>query len=80
MDIESFIIHIKEKDIYKDISEDFEKRFNTPNYEVDRPLPIWKNQKAVRSMKDKSGEQVMKKIGWIMSRNLQLFKWQWWWM
>lgn len=40
MDIESFIIHIKAKDIYKDISEDFEKRFNTPNYEVDRPLPI----------------------------------------
>ena len=62
MDIESFIIHIKAKDIYKDISEDFEKRFKTSNYEVDRLLPIGKNQKSVRYMKDKLGEQIMKKL------------------
>ena len=34
------------EDIYKDISEDVEKRFDTSNYEVDRPLPIRKNEKV----------------------------------
>ena len=34
------------EDIYKDISEDVEKRFDTSNYEVDRPLPIRKNKKV----------------------------------
>ena len=39
MDIESFIIYIKTYDIYKDIEEDVETRFDTSNYELDRPLP-----------------------------------------
>ena len=42
MDTDSFIAHIKTEYIYKVISKDAEKRFDTPNYEVDRPLPIGK--------------------------------------
>ena len=38
MDIDSFIIHIKTEDRYKDITNDVEKRFDTSNYEVNRPL------------------------------------------
>ena len=39
MDTDSFIIHNKTKDFYKDIADDVKKRFDTSNYEVDRPLP-----------------------------------------
>ena len=53
MDTNSFIAYVKTDDIYKDIAEDVEKRFNTLNYEIDRPLPKGKNKKVVGLMKDK---------------------------
>ena len=40
MDINSFIVYIKTDDIYKDIGEDVETRFDTSNYELDRLLPM----------------------------------------
>ena len=33
MNTDSFIMHIKTEDFYKDIADDVEKRFNTSNYE-----------------------------------------------
>ena len=45
MDTDSFIMHIKAEDFYKDIANDVEKRFDTSNYEVDRPLPTGKIKK-----------------------------------
>ena len=39
VDTDSFIIYIKTDDIYKDIAKDVENRFDTSNYELDRPLP-----------------------------------------
>ena len=47
MDTDSFIMNIKTKDFYKDISDDVEKRFDTSNYEVDRPLSTGKNKKVI---------------------------------
>ena len=41
----SFIIYIKADDIYMDSTEDVENRFDTSNYELDRPLPKEKNKK-----------------------------------
>ena len=39
MDIDIFIVHIKiEEDIYVDIATDFEIRFETSNYKLERPL------------------------------------------
>ena len=35
MDTDSFIVYIKTDDIYKDIAEDVETRFNTSDYELD---------------------------------------------
>ena len=34
-----FIVYIKADDIYKDIADDVETRFDNSNYELDRPLP-----------------------------------------
>ena len=45
MDTTSFIVYVKTDDIYKDIAEDFETRFYTSNFEIDRPLPKEKNKK-----------------------------------
>ena len=42
MDTDSFIMNIKTNDFYKDISNDVENRFDTSNYEVNRPLPTEK--------------------------------------
>ena len=44
MDTDSFKMHIKTQYFYKDIANDVEKRFDTSNYEVSRPLPIEKNK------------------------------------
>ena len=41
-DTDSFIAHVKTGDIYKNIAEDVEKRFNTSNFEIYRPLPMEK--------------------------------------
>ena len=42
MDTDSFTMNIKTEDFYKDIANDIEKRFDTSNYECDRPLPTGK--------------------------------------
>ena len=39
MDTDNFIVNVKTDDIYKEIAEDVETRFDTSNYELDRPLP-----------------------------------------
>ena len=46
MDTDSFVMNIKTNDFYKDIANDVEKRFDTSNYEVNRPLPTGKNKKS----------------------------------
>ena len=55
MDTDSFIIHIKTDDSYKDIVDDVEKSFDSSNYELDRPLPTGKNKKVIGLMKDELG-------------------------
>ena len=57
MDTDSFIINIKTNDFYKDISNDVENRFDTSNYEVNRPLPTGKNKKIIGLMKDELGRK-----------------------
>ena len=39
-DTDSFIVFIKTNDIYKNIVEDVETRFDISNYELDRPLTL----------------------------------------
>ena len=44
MDTDSFKMHIKTEDFYKGIADDVEKRLDTSNYKVNRPLPTEKNK------------------------------------
>ena len=53
---------IKINDIYKDIAEDFETRFDTSNYELNRPLPKGKNKKVIGVMKDELGGKIIKRF------------------
>ena len=59
MDTDSFVINIKIEDFYKYIANDVEKRFDTSNYEVDRPLPTGKNKKVIGLMKYELGGRIM---------------------
>ena len=59
MDTDSFVMNIKTEDFYKDIVDDVEKRFDTSNYEVDRPLPTGKNKKVIGLMKDELGGKII---------------------
>ena len=59
MDTDSFIMNIKTEDFYKDVDNDVEKRFDTSNYEVDRPLSTGKNKKVIGPMKDELGGKVI---------------------
>ena len=45
MDTDSFIIYIKTEDVYEYIADDVKKRFDTSNYEINRPLSIRKKRK-----------------------------------
>ena len=57
-------VYIKTDDIWKDIAENVENRFDTSNYKLDRPLLKGKNKKVIGLMKDKlRGEIVIKVVG-----------------
>ena len=59
MDTDSLIMNIKTNYFYKDISNDVENRFDTSNYEVNRPLPTGKNKKIIGLMKDELGGKII---------------------
>ena len=59
MDTDSFIMNIKTNDFYKDIANDVENRFDTSNYEVNRPLSTGKNKKVISLMKDELGGKII---------------------
>ena len=62
MDTGIFIVYIKTDDIYKDIAEDVETRFDASNYDLDRPFPKGKNKKVIELMKDEFGRKIMTKF------------------
>ena len=59
MDTDSFIMNIKTEYFYKDITNDVEKRCDTSNYEVDRPLSTGKNKRVIGLMKDGLGGRII---------------------
>ena len=79
MDTDSFIVHVKADDIYKDIAEDVETRFDTSNSEVDRPLPKGKNKKVIGLMKNEWGGEIMKKFVGLKAKTYSYLKDSKWW-
>ena len=65
MDTENFIIHIKTEDFYEDIA----KRFDTSNYDVDRPLPKGMNKNMIGLMKDKLDGKIIIKLIALIPKN-----------
>ena len=68
MDTDSSILYIKTNDIYKDIAEDVKTRFDTSNYELNRPLPKGGNKNVIGLMKDKSSGKIMAKFVGLRSK------------
>ena len=59
MDTDSFIMNIKTEDFHKNIADDVKKKFDTSNYEVNRPLTTGKNKNDKRLMKDELRGKIM---------------------
>ena len=74
MDTDSVIVYVKTDDIYKDIAEDAETRFDTSNFEMHRPLPKRKNEKVIELMKVEFGEKIMKKLVELRTKTYSYFK------
>ena len=64
IDTDSFIMHIKTDDFYKDISADKDLWFDTSNFtkNYNRPLEIDKNKKVLGKFKDEIGGKIMTKF------------------
>ena len=52
-------MHIKTKDVYEDILDDFVKQFDTSNYEIERPLSKSKNKKVIKLMKNELDRNIV---------------------
>ena len=59
MDTESFISNTETEYFFEDIANDVEKRFDTSNYEINRPLPKGRNKNVIRLLKDELGGKIM---------------------
>ena len=60
MDTDSFIARVKTDDVYKDIAEDVETRFDTSHYKIDGPLPMGKNEHVIVLVKDELAGKITK--------------------
>ena len=58
IDTVAFVVYLKIDDIYKDIAEDVDTRFDAWNYKLDRPFPKGKNKKLIGLMEDESRQAV----------------------
>ena len=59
IDTDSFVMNFKTEDVYTVIANDVDKRFDTSNYEANRPLPTGKNKKVIGLMKDELGGKII---------------------
>ena len=55
MDAESFIVYVKQMIFMRMLQKNVKTRFDTLNYELDRPLTKRKSKKVTGLMKDELG-------------------------
>ena len=60
--------HCPTDDIYKDIAEDIETRFDTLSYELERPLPDGKNKKVIGVMKHELDGKIKKEFARLRAK------------
>ena len=72
LDTESFIVHVKTDDIYKDIAGNVETRFETSNFQIDRPLPKGKNKKVIELIKDELGGKITKELDGFRKKHIAI--------
>ena len=53
-------------------AEAVQARFDTPNYELDKPLPKGKSKKVIRLMKDESVGKIMKTFAGLRAKTYLL--------
>ena len=53
------LCYMDTEDIYEDITKDVETRFDTSNYELERPLPKRKSKKVIGLMQNELGWKIM---------------------
>ena len=70
MDTDSLVYNIKTEDFYADISDDVNERFDMSGYNKEdaRPLPIGKNKKVIRLMKNELGGAIMTEFMTLRSK------------
>ena len=68
--MDSFIVYIKINDIYKDIAEYVETRFDISNYELDRPLPKGENKKVRKLMAGELGGKIVATFFGLRAKSL----------
>ena len=74
MDTNSFIVHVKIKDIFKDIAENCETRLGTSNVELDRPFPKREKKKVIRLMKNELSGQIMNEFVGLRAKTYSYLK------
>ena len=68
MDTGSFIVYIKTKDSYVNIAKDVRARFDTSNYELERPFPKETHKKVIGLKKDELGGKIMTELPALRSK------------
>ena len=76
MDTDTFVMHIKINDFYKDISDDVDNRFDTSNYEVKRPLSDCNGTRTHNHLVRKRTLKHLAKLAKWLSVRLRT-KWLW---
>ena len=64
--IDSFIVYIKTKDIFKNIAKDVEKRIHTSNQELKRPR--YQKEKVIDLMKEELGGKILTEFPGLRSK------------
>ena len=62
MNPDGFIVYVKLGGIYKDITKNVETRFNSSNFEIDRPFTKGKSKSIIGIIKNGLDEQIMNKF------------------
>ena len=74
VDMDSFIVYVKTDHIYKCITEGIETRFDTLNFEIDRPLLEGKTKKLIELMKDELDGQITKEFVGLRAKTYNCLK------